>query len=468
MVFSSATFLFIFLPAVFLANLILARFKLRRVQNALLMLASVLFYAWGEPVYVLLMLLSTAVNYLLARLHTPEGAARRRRALTITSVAFNIGMLAFFKYSGFLVENFNALFGADAPVPGVALPIGISFYTFQALSYVLDVYRGVAKARRNYFDVLLYISFFPQLIAGPIVRYGDIAEQIDDREITLDKTARGLSRFCVGLAKKVLVANVLGGAADALYALDALNTPAAWMAALCYALQIYFDFSGYSDMAIGLGGVFGFRFRENFNYPYIAQSIQDFWRRWHISLSTWFREYLYIPLGGNRKGAARTGINKVIVFFFTGLWHGASWNFVVWGLFHGLFIMLESYRVIKTDSWPKALRHIYTLLVVVIGFVFFRAETLEAAAGVIAAMFSFNFAGIAGAHLSTVITPIVACAFAAGCIASAPVASRLAVRGDRGARALEIAKFAAALAVFALSVLALSTSAYNPFIYFRF
>ena len=273
LVFSSATFLFIFLPAVYLLNLLFAGLKLIKVQNILLMLASILFYAWGEPVYVILMLVSTAANYALALIYKPDGTLTRRRVLTVAAVALNIGMLAFFKYADFVICNVNSLLSLNIPQPNIPLPIGISFFIFQALSYVLDVFRGEAKARKNYFDVLLYISFFPQLIAGPIVRYNDIAEQIEHRELTLDKTVYGFKRFCFGLAKKILLANILGSITDSLYGFDVLNMPGAWLAALCYILQIYFDFSGYSDMAIGLGAAFGFEFKENFNYPYISTSI---------------------------------------------------------------------------------------------------------------------------------------------------------------------------------------------------
>ena len=345
MVFSSPTFLFLFLPAVFLVNLLFRRSV--RWSNVLLLLASLLFYAWGEPVCVLLMLFTTLVNYLAARAMARFPA--KRRFWCGLAVVWSIGTLVFFKYTDFLIENLNGLFSLSLPLPHIALPIGISFFTFQAMSYVLDVYRGDARLSRNYFDVLLYIALFPQLIAGPIVKYHDVDEQLHQRTITVEKTASGFRRFCFGLAKKVLIANTLAMTADAVYALplESVAAPAAWLGAVCYLFQIYFDFSGYSDMAIGLGLAFGFEFKENFHYPYVAGTMQEFWRRWHISLSTWFREYVYIPLGGNRKGKLRTGLNKLAVFFLTGLWHGASWNFAVWGLYHGGFLMLESYGALK-------------------------------------------------------------------------------------------------------------------------
>ena len=360
MVFSSPTFFFLFLPAAFLVNLLFRRSI--RWSNALLLVASLLFYAWGEPVYVLLMIFTTLVNYAAARFM--ERFPAQRRFWCGAAVVWSLGTLVFFKYTDFLIESINGALGLSLPLPGIALPIGISFFTFQAMSYVLDVYRGDAQLSKNYFDVLLYISLFPQLIAGPIVKYHDVDQQLHARTITIEKTAAGFRRFCFGLAKKVLIANTLAMTADAVYALPmgSVTAPTAWLGAVAYLFQIYFDFSGYSDMAIGLGQAFGFTFKENFNYPYIAQTMQEFWRRWHISLSTWFREYVYIPLGGNRKGRLRTGLNKLTVFLLTGLWHGASWNFAVWGLYHGSFLMLESYGALKPAKWPRALRHAYTLL----------------------------------------------------------------------------------------------------------
>lgn len=341
MVFSSLPFLCIFLPAVFLLYTVIPSLKAR---NALLIVASLVFYAYGEPVYVLLMIFSSVLNYLCA-LWVAKDKRRKNRAALAVAVVINLGMLAVFKYAGMMVTTVNAVTGLALPVPQIALPIGISFFTFQALSYVIDVYRGVVEAQKNYFRILLYISFFPQLIAGPIVKYRDIASQIAERSQDLEKIARGLRRFVCGLAKKVLIANTMGQAADVIFAQDlgSLSAPSAWLGAVAYIFQIYYDFSGYSDMAIGLGLMFGFEFKENFNYPYGAANMQDFWRRWHISLSTWFKEYLYFPLGGNRKGKPRTALNRLIVFFCTGLWHGANWTFVIWGLWHGAFLLLEEY-----------------------------------------------------------------------------------------------------------------------------
>ena len=341
-----------------------------------------------------------------------------------------------FSYTDFLIESVNGALGLFLPLPGIALPIGISFFTFQAMSYVLDVYRGDAWLSKNYFDVLLYISLFPQLIAGPIVKYHDVDQQLHARIITIEKTAAGFRRFCFGLAKKVLIANTLAMTADAVYALPmgSVAAPTAWLGAVAYLFQIYFDFSGYSDMAIGLGQAFGFTFKENFNYPYIAETMQDFWRRWHISLSTWFREYVYIPLGGNRKGRLRTGLNKLTVFLLTGLWHGASWNFAVWGLYHGSFLMLESYGALKPAKWPRALRHAYTLL----------------------------------AELSELVSPLCLVALAVAAFACTPVLHRFGERLFARRPAAECGAYLAALLLAVLCALCLSTAAYNPFIYFRF
>lgn len=468
MVFSSPTFLFLFLPVVFLLNLAFVRSI--RVRNILLLLASVLFYAWGEPVYVLLMIFTSLVNYLLA-LGLNNASVLRRRILLAALIVWNIGSLVYFKYTDFLLSSFNALTGLSIPLPGIKLPIGISFFTFQSMSYVLDVYRGDVKPQKNFFHILLYISLFPQLIAGPIVKYHDVAEQLNERPLSLHDTAAGLRRFCCGLAKKVFIANVLGQAADSIYALGSagINAPIAWLGAVAYLFQIYFDFSGYSDMAIGLGRAFGFTFKENFRYPYAASSMQDFWRRWHISLSTWFKEYVYIPLGGNRKGKWRTGLNKIIVFLLTGLWHGASWNFVLWGLFHGIFLMLESYGLLKPNRWKPFFRHLYTLVAVTVGFVLFRAETLPQAGMMIAKMFAgWQFTPELAATLSMLLTPITAVMLPIAAFASLPLGGNAALTLERRGGVAEAAGYIVAFAGLILAAMCLATSTYNPFIYFRF
>ena len=380
MVFSSPVFLFLFLPLTLLAVL-LARST--GARNTVLLIASLLFYAWGEGVYLLLMLATILVNHLagLALARWPG-----HRGPLVAAVVLDLGALAWFKYAGFLADSFGPIFAALGmplpPVEAVHLPIGVSFFIFQGISYVVDVYRGQAEAQRNPGAVALYISLFPQLIAGPIVRYRDVARQIADRVMAIPLFASGVRRFVIGLAKKVLIADQVARIADPIFALpmDVAPPAVAWLGVVAYALQIYFDFSGYSDMAIGLGRMFGFHFLENFDRPYIARSVREFWRRWHISLSTWFRDYLYIPLGGNRGSGARTYFNLLIVFFLTGLWHGASWNFVIWGLLHGAAMVLERIGLGRILSrLPSPIAQVYTLFIVLIAWVFFRMPDLTKA-----------------------------------------------------------------------------------------
>jgi len=473
MVFSSPIFLFVFLPFVFIVNRILPE----RFRNTFLLLVSLIFYAWGEPIYVILMLISVAVNYGMARL---MGAKENRTPIAklwlVLCVVFNIGMLFVFKYANFFTDNVNGLFGSAIEIPFIRLPIGISFFTFQAMSYSIDVYRGVTPPQRNPGKVLLYISFFPQLIAGPIVLYSDIEKQIKKRTESVEKTVSGLKRFVVGLGKKVLIANTLGAVADKVFALPGIemNAPIAWLGAITYSLQIYFDFSGYSDMAIGLARLFGFELKENFNYPYISGSIKEFWRRWHISLSTWFKEYLYIPLGGNRKGTIRTAVNLLIVFFCTGIWHGAQWTFVIWGFYHGIFIMLERIGVIKPEKWKiKALGNLYALLVSVTAFVIFRAATIGQGFSMIAKMFTgWSMTPEMTTFLSTTVTPSVILFLLIGIVGATDLPKKLAARIAEKFSAAgllpEIVSMAAALFVLGLCILSLSSKAYNPFIYFRF
>ncbi len=470
MVFSSTVFLFLFLPVVFIADKVLPQ----KARNPLLTAASLFFYAWGEPVYVLLMIVSVTMNYVFAR---GIGGRRERnlsaKLLVTVSVILNIGMLFVFKYANFFVGNVNGIFGAALEIPVIRLPIGISFFTFQAMSYVIDVYRGTSKAQKNFGNVMLYISFFPQLIAGPIVKYHDIDLQIQSRTETAEKTAAGLKRFTVGLAKKLIIANAMGSVADKVFALSSgnINISIAWLGALTYALQIYFDFSGYSDMAIGLAKLFGFELKENFDYPYTAPSIKVFWRKWHISLSTWFKEYLYIPLGGNRKGEFRTAMNLIIVFFCTGLWHGAEWTFVVWGMMHGMFLMFERLGIIKPQRFPKWLAHAYTVLIAVTAFTIFRAETLPQGFDFIAKMFTgFTTSVTSQAFLSETLTPQVIALGAAGIIGATPLLKNAygALRHKFTGQALEIGSMAATLLILLVCIMALSGQSYNPFIYFRF
>ena len=464
MVFSSMVFLCIFLPVVFLLHLLLPGI---RAKNGMLLLASLAFYAYGEPVYVILMIASAFVNYLSALLIGKNPAGKK--AVMAVNVILNLGVLVLFKYTGFLAESVNTIFGTAIPVPSIRLPIGISFFTFQAMSYVIDVYRGVTGAQKNFGKVLLYISFFPQLIAGPIVKYHDIAQEIENRTQTVDGVTDGIRRFVVGLSKKVLISNTVGLVADTLFAADVsgLNAAAAWIGAVSYMLQIYFDFSGYSDMAIGLGEMFGFHFKENFNYPYISGSIREFWRRWHMSLSGWFQEYLYIPLGGSRKGKIRTVINKFIVFLCTGIWHGANVTFLFWGLYHGCFLMLEEIVPAIREQGGKVksfFQHVYTLLVVLIGFVFFRADSMHQGAAWIKTMFTGFGSNTAAMSLALEqLTPLYLVTAAVGIVACCPVKMLV-----KKVRAYEAVTAAGSLALLLLCMLSLASGTYNPFIYFRF
>ena len=467
MVFSSLTFLCVFFPAVFLLYYLLPSMP---AKNTLLIISSLLFYAYGEPVYVLLMAGSASLNYLYGLW---IGRAGKKKPVLALAVGTNFLILGIFKYADMLIDTCNRLTGAQIPLIRVSLPIGISFFTFQALSYLIDVYRGQVKAQKNYAHMLLYISFFPQLIAGPIVKYHDIEQQISNRTFDLEETAEGFRRFIVGLSKKVLLSNTAALAADAVFAaeLAQVGALAAWIGAVSYLFQIYFDFSGYSDMAIGLGRMFGFTFQENFNYPYISCSVQEFWRRWHISLSTWFKEYLYIPLGGNRKGRARTYVNKLFVFFCTGLWHGADWTFVIWGLYHGLFLLLEG--ILPVKKLPRALGHVYTMLVVCAGFVIFRADTLSQGAALIGKMFTGLPAGrdTMGFALQQInpllVLVLVICLFASCPLKS--LRSRLPGRWEKIlARVWNPGAYVCSIALLVLCMLSLSGGTYNPFIYFRF
>lgn len=464
MVFSSMVFLCVFLPAAFCLHLLLPGM---RAKNFLLVVASLVFYAYGEPIYVILLVASSAGNYILARL---TGECPKIRKLTMTlAVVINLGLLVIFKYSGFLVDTFNSVTGAGIPVPQVRMPIGISFFTFQALSYVIDVYRGDASVQKNFGKVLLYISFFPQLIAGPIVKYHDVEAEINNRKQTPEEIGKGIRRFIAGLSKKVLIANTMGLVADNLFgaAATGITGPGAWLGAVSYMLQIYFDFSGYSDMALGLGMMFGFHFHENFDYPYISASIREFWRRWHMSLSGWFKEYLYIPLGGNRRGKFRTVVNKMIVFVCTGIWHGASFNFLFWGIYHGFFLMLEEYIPFigkKGGKLKSFFQHVYALLVVCVGFVFFRADTMKQGCFWIREMFT-DFGWKASAMSLTLqqLTPVYLVTLAAALVAAVQVNSML-----KKYKWYEGFTYVLSLAGFALCVLSLAGGTYNPFIYFRF
>lgn len=486
MVFCSSVFLFVFLPLVLLTYLLAPR----GCRNYVLLLASLLFYAWGEPGCVMLMLGSIAGNYLAGRLlELAIDRPRLSKVLLALAIAANLGALAAYKYANFLADNLNIVL-AWLDLPGVRLkpvhlPIGISFFTFHAMSFLIDLHRRKVTVPRNPFDFALYIALFPQLVAGPIVRYCDIAAQIASRRVTRRKFALGIKRFIIGLGKKMILANTAALTADQIFTLPAgdLSFSLAWLGIVCFTLQIYFDFSGYSDMAIGLGKIFGFDFLENFNYPYIASSITEFWRRWHISLSTWYRDYLYIPLGGNRCPAWRMYGNLLLVFFLCGLWHGASWTFIVWGLFHGLFLLIERLGLSRllALAWTP-LRHAYVLLAVMIGWVFFKADSLTAAGTFLQAMAGLGASDSPLHSLRDYLTPelkLVLIVSAVACLPVLPVlerwfAARVASAGEsrRWAGVLEVGyHFAGQLAlgvIFICSAMYLAAGTYNPFIYYRF
>ncbi len=459
-VFSSPIFLFAFLPALLLVYF----FARKELRNWILVAASLFFYAFGEPRTVFLMLLSILVNYAAGLLI--EKYSQRKKMILTLAVLYNLAVLFVFKYLNFTVNTFNTIFGTNVAVAKIALPIGISFYTFQIMSYVIDVYRGKCEAQKSLLSLALYVSLFPQLIAGPIVRYVDIEKQIRERESTTSSLYEGFLRFGLGFAKKVLIADQLAPLVEKVFAGGYTSVPLHWIGAIAYALQIYYDFSGYSDMAIGLGKIFGFRFAENFDYPYISQSIREFWRRWHISLSTWFRDYLYIPLGGNRKGNGRTYLNLLIVFLATGLWHGASFNFLVWGLYHGLFLILERVGFGKIlDRFPRWVRHLYTILIVVIGWVFFRADNLTAAVAYIGRMFVPG--GNDLVQMNYVMDPQYWFCLCAGILFSIPVFRKL-LRPDHPKAAGRTMYPVCVILLFVLAVCFMVGSGYSPFLYFRF
>lgn len=424
------------------------------VRNGLLLLFSLAFYAWGEPTYVFLMLGAILANYLLAF------RVRESRLVFVCAVALDLGMLAVFKYLDLLISAANGLFRLNLPGAHLALPIGISFYTFQILSYVIDVRRGDVPPARNLVDFAAYVSMFPQLIAGPIVRYVDVAADLRRLNGDISTAAAGARRFCMGLAKKVLLANTLASAADTAFGMTgSLNFGGAWAGLIAYALQIYFDFSGYSDMAIGLGKMLGFSFPENFRYPYVSLSVKEFWRRWHLSLSTWFRDYLYIPLGGSRRGKGRTLLNLLIVFALCGLWHGANWTFLLWGLWHGLFLCLERLSFMKKlqEALPKWVRWCYTALVVLLGWVLFRADNLG-----MALQYAGNLFSLEGVWISEVLTVQSGAALLAGIVCCLPLPR------PRQNALTETVYTLIALTLLAACALCLAGGTYNPFIYFRF
>ena len=470
MVFSSMSFLLLFLPIVLLCYYLAPSL---RARNAVLVAASLLFYAWGEPVCVLVMLLSTATNYFCARV-IAESEGRQKKAACALGVGVSLAMLVYFKYFGFLLDNITALLGLSLRAPEIRLPIGISFYTFQVLTYTIDVYRGKAAVQKSFWRLLLYVSCFPQLIAGPIVQYADVASQLDERRVGAEDFTAGMSRFVTGLGKKVLLANLCGAAVEAMPGASA-SFLGAWYHAFVYTLQIYFDFSAYSDMAIGLGRALGFRYKENFNYPYVSLSATEFWRRWHISLGSFFRDYVYIPLGGNRRGKARTIVNLLVVWALTGLWHGAAWNFMLWGLYFGLLLVLERTLLQKPlERAPASLRWAMTFLVAVVGWAIFYETDLHALHDTLLAMVGLRRvdgalagvglldAGSAAVMRRYGLFPLLAFA------CSLPILPALTARLEKRPRLLASLRAVCPVLLFALSLVFLVGQSYNPFIYFRF
>ena len=463
MLFSSIPFLFYFLPCVLLVYFLVPQ----KGRNAVLLAASLFFYGWGEPKFLLFMVFSIVQGYVFARLIE---RGRGKKLFLALSLTVSFALLAYCKYADFFLENFNAVTGLSLPLLKIALPIGISFYTFQIASYEIDVYRGDVAAQQNFIDFAAYVAMFPQLIAGPIVRYRDIAPQLRERTHSLDAAAEGASRFAVGLAKKVLIANVLAQLVSAYKASAEQTVLYAWLCALAFMLQIYFDFSGYSDMAIGLGRIFGFTFPENFAYPYISKSITEFWRRWHISLGTWFRDYLYIPLGGSRCSRARHIFNILVVWMATGFWHGAAWNFIFWGLFYAVLLIVEKFFLLPVLKRGSVLPHAYVLLTVTLGFVLFDASSMRDAVYQLGALFGVGAApGLGTEALYMLRSYGVVLALAA--LGATPLPARLLKKAQAAKPLTPV--FAVAAPLGTLALLALCTAflvdgSFNPFLYFRF
>lgn len=466
MVFSSTIFLCVYLPLVLLGYYICPK----KGRNLFLLIVSLVFYAWGEPKYVFLMIFSILVNYIFGRLMDKHRENKKRlKLMLVLSVVIDLGLLSVFKYTDFVITNINAIFGSSFDLLNIALPIGISFYTFQAMSYTIDVYRNDVRVQKNLIDFGMYITMFPQLIAGPIVRYADVQDQLAERSVTTADFSEGVMRFVVGLGKKVLLANQMGAVWSDIYALGGdVSALMAWTGAIAYTFQIYFDFSGYSDMAIGLGRMFGFKFPENFRYPYQSVSITDFWRRWHITLSTWFKEYLYIPLGGNRRGLARQALNLLIVWSLTGFWHGAGWNFVMWGLYYFVILFIEKLFLLKAlDKLPKFFRHVYALLLIIIGWVIFASDDVSVLLPYLGSMFGANGA-VGGMDVYTLLTKAVLLIIC--CIASTELPKKLflSAAGAMNEKAAFTLKSVLTIALLAMSMILLIGDSYNPFLYFRF
>lgn len=467
MVFSSFSFLLLFLPLCLLLYFVFPK-RLRTARNAVLLLFSLIFYFFGEPKGILVMLFTVLLSYFCALIIERSHKPSVRKCLVIVAIVGSLGTLCYFKYTGFAVTALQRIFGTSLSVPEIIMPIGISFFTFQSMSYVIDVYRGDAPAQKNPAYVALYVVMFPQLIAGPIVRYNTVAAAIRQREETLDDVYAGIRRFIVGLAKKVLLANTFGTVSESLFGLSGRSALLAWIGAVFYTLQIFYDFSGYSDMAIGLGRVFGFHFLENFDYPYISKSITEFWRRWHISLGTWFRDYLYIPLGGNRKGLSRQVLNLLIVWGLTGFWHGAGWNFLIWGLYFAVILIIEKLIVLKVlEKLPTFLRHLYALLLIMIGWVIFNCTSLSSLAVYLRDLFRFTSVTAADWGYVWYLFRQYWPELLFGILFSLPVLPAVKKRIGQKAWYAPVSSVLLVL-VLVFCIVGLAGSSFNPFIYFRF
>ena len=467
MLFSSIPFLYWFLPCVVLFYFAAPR----GLKNTVLLLSSLFFYGWGEPVYVLWMLLAIVMAYLSGLLiERFRSTLRLARIFLVLSVSFSLAMLGYFKYADFFIRNFNAVTGLSVPLLKIALPIGISFYTFQILSYTVDVYRGAVFAQKNFIDLAAYVALFPQLIAGPIVRYADVAAQLKERRHTPEKTALGMRRFLLGLGKKVLIANLLGELCSIFRESNDKSVLFFWFYAAAYALHVYFDFSGYSDMAIGLGKIFGFDFRENFNYPFVSKSITEFWRRWHMSLGSWFRDYVYIPLGGNRVSAPRHLLNILVVWMLTGFWHGAAWNFVIWGLYFAGLLILEKIWLLKSLEGKPVIGHFYVTAAVTVSFVIFDASDLQQAFSYLKAMFGGSGYPLLSSEFLYYFRSYLV-VFVIALFGATPLPAKLRGRIRQTAAGEHVLTIAEPLALIALLLICtafLVDGSYNPFLYFRF
>ncbi len=470
MVFSSLTFLFAFLPIVLVLYYLMPNNK---AQNVIILISGIVFYAWGEPLYVFAMLLSTAIDFCAGLIiHKYDDKPKVRLACLIVSLVMNIGLLSVFKYLGFLINSANMWFGWNIPNPNLPLPIGISFFTFQSMSYTIDLYRRNIKVQKNPVSFIAFVSLFPQIVAGPIVRYEDVQNEIDNRTITEKMVGDGICRFITGLGKKVLIANNIGMLWTTVKAMEytELSAATAWLGILAFTFQIFFDFSGYSDMAIGLGKMLGFHFLENFNYPYISKSITEFWRRWHISLGSWFRDYVYIPLGGNRKGPAKHIRNICIVWLLTGIWHGANWNFIIWGVYFGILLLIEKFFLGKIlQKLPAFVSHIYTLFLVVISWAIFAIEDMSKLGKFLAAMFGAGGSFADNTSMYLLVTNAIL--FVILAIAATPAPKKIAEKlltklGENPAGT--VIKNVAFVAIFIICTAFLVANSYNPFLYFRF